>query len=257
MLRGELGDAEQADLEQLIAQDAELAEAVKAYREAYEILDETSWKLTGFKPELKRAKDYLAFYTDEKNKQYYNELKNINLNQKQNKMSKTTIFGAIGVAAAIVLAVVFLNKGGADTDYGSVYDQYASLDEIPTFTVRGATDSVLSLIETQFYAKQFADVNTIINENEEAFDDDQKSLVSIYQGVSYGERGMYEEAYEVLSKRELFENSLYDQMAEWYLALALLNGETSARRAVEMFKEIAGDDTHYKQAEAKQILKKL
>lgn len=256
-LRGQLGAEETAELERLMAEDTELADAVNSYKEAFEVLDETSWKLTEFNPDLQRARDYLSFYADEKNKAYFNELNAISQGgQRRSVINRRSIFGAVGVAAVILLSVVLLRNGG-DTDVNALYAEYAALEEIPTFTVRGTTGEILSRIETQFHEENYAEVNAIISNHQDEFDEEQKSLIAIYQGVSFGERGMYEEAYAVLNDPAVFGNSIYGQMSEWYLALIMLNHEPDRARAKQLLKKIAGNSKHYKQAEAVQILGKL
>jgi len=254
-LREDLDDRELESFQELLRNDKNLNELVLKYKEIYDTMDETSWNLTKFDPENEKAQHLLEFFKDEKNKKYLRELENIIVEQKSSKMNIRAIFGTAAVAAVLVLAIFFM-RNNKTVDYGQLYDQYASLDELPSFTERGITDSVMSLIETQFYAKNFKSVNTVVEDNEEDFDEDQKSLVYIYQGVSYGERGMYQQAYDALSSTELYDNSIYSQMADWYLGLAMMRGESIAK-AKEIFTLIAKDDGHYKQADAKQILKKL
>ena len=256
-LRGTMNENELSDFERMLLENPELKQTVAEFKEVYDVLNEEDWKITTFHPDLQKARDYLKFYTDNKNKKYLSQLQEISIDHKnQSKMNIRTLLGTAAVAAVLVIGIVMLKNNSGATDYDALYAEYASLDELPTFTVRGVTDSVISLIETQFYAKEFEDVNNLISNNEESFDDDQRSLVSIYQGVAFGERGLYDEAYDVLSNAEIFENSIYAQMTDWYLALAFLNGE-SVPKAKELFKEMAQNDNHYKQAEAKQVLKKL
>ena len=177
-------------------------------------------------------------------------------------MNTKNLFRIAGVVA--VIAVVFIScKNGnmpanetAHADVSDLYKEYMDVSEIPTFTTRGATDSVLSLIEMSFTSKEFEKVNSIIADNESNFDEEQKDLIYIYQGISYGERSMYDKAYESLNNSEIFEGSLYEQMADWYLGMTLLSSNNLVK-AKELFVSISENENHYKQQEAKTILKKI
>lgn len=256
-LLGTLDGDELAGFEQMMRSDPELAERVRIMAEVSGMLDENSWHVGEFDRDNPKAKEYFEFFNENRNKDYLQELEKISVNPKTGKMNFKSILGLAGVAAIVVVGIILFNRKNQETpDHSQLYAEYASLDEVPSFTVRGATDSIINLIELQFQAKNFEDVNTLVVEHEDEFDEDQKSLMNIYQGISYGERGMYDQAYDVLDNTELFDNSIYSQMAEWYLGLALMKGD-SDKRAKEIFMDIASNDNHYKQSEAKQILKRM
>lgn len=169
-------------------------------------------------------------------------------------MRTKTILGAT-VLSIIILASCGQNKEKA-VDIDSLISTYMSVDDIPSFTQRGSIDSVLNIIETSFNSKNYEAVNDIIIKNQESFADGDKDIVYIYQGVSYAKRGMYTEAYNVLANNEIYENSLYEQMANWYLAMSMMKTQ-NVSEAKKLFTAFANDPSHYKQEEAKEILKKL
>lgn len=169
-------------------------------------------------------------------------------------MRTRTIFGAT-VLAILIFASCGQNKQKV-VDFDSLISAYMTVDDIPSFTQRGSVDSVMNIIETSFNDKNYEAVNNIIISNQESFADSDKDIVYIYQGVSYAKRGMYTEAYDVLSNNEIYENSLYEQMANWYLAMSMMKTQ-NVSEAKKLLTSFANNPSHYKQEEAKEILRKM
>lgn len=169
-------------------------------------------------------------------------------------MTKTKLI----FSAAILFAVLMVTscnsepKGTVD----ELISTYMTADDLPTFTERGTTDSLLSLIETSFNSKEYELVNNIVIANQDSFSQEDLDAIYLYQGVAYAQRGMYDKAYDVLANKEIYDNSLYGQMANWYLAMAMLKNQ-KVSEAKKLFTQFANDEKHYKQEESKEILKKF
>ncbi len=264
-LDGSLSEEASRAFQDQLESDPELAKALKIFAEMKDVYDDGKWPITKFDPSNEKAQAYFEFYHNDKNKKYLKKLENLEITPKVkniNEMNTRSLFRVAGIAAVIVVALLLWKNFGSSSDKAvfadgkEVYNEYMDMSEVPTFTVRGATDSVLNLIETSFSSKEFEKVNTIISNNESAFDEDQKDLIYIYQGISYGERSMYEKAYESLNNTEIFEGSLYEQMADWYLGMTLLNSN-NMHKAKEVFAGISQNENHYKQQDASKILKTI
>ena len=264
-LDGKLSEEKARAFQNKVDNDAELSEMLKMHKELNEVLNEDKWVRTQFDASNQKSKEYFDFFTDNENKKYLQSLENLDINENlknKNKMDVKRLFRVAGIAAVLVVGLLLWKNFDSSSndavfaDGKAIYSEYMDASEIPTFTVRGLTDSVLSLIETSFISKEFEKVNTIISSNESNFDEEQKDLIYIYQGISYGERNMYDKAYESLNNSEIFEGSLYEQMADWYLGMTLLSSNNMGK-ARELFVSISENENHYKQQEAKTILKKI
>ncbi len=168
--------------------------------------------------------------------------------------TKTLLMAA--VVAAILIGTSCSSNKSKSVDVDQLFSTYMTLDDIPSFAQKGSVDSVINLVETAFKSKDYKGVTNIIASNQSEFDEADFDLIYIYQGVSYAKTGKYDKAHEVLANNEIYDNSIYGQMANWYLAMSMMKGQ-NVSEAKKLFTKFANDPTNYKQAEAKEILKKM
>jgi hypothetical protein len=257
-LRGELSESELENFTILLKNHPELEKEVKEFKELTSVLDADSWAITQFDNSNDAAKEYFKFYTDKKNQAYFQYLKSMDIegNKKTEKQSLKVLWSSLAVAAILILGV-FLFKPNEKADATQLFSAYINTDEIPSFAERGGqSDSILILIETLFQQKRFEAVNELILNHQSDFNPETIDLISIYQGVAYGETAQYQNAVATFSNPEIFKYSIYQPMANWYLALYLLKSEQIIEAKIQ-FMEIAENSNHYKQKEALEILKKM
>lgn len=254
-LLGTLRDVELQKFEALLEADDSLAAFVGNLKEVNEVLQNDSWAFSDLNTNNPKTKEYLDFYLDDKNKAFYNQLKDLSNGKEKKKINIRLLWQVASVAALIVIGF-FIFKPSNPIDYNQLYSAYMNVDEIPSFTERGTSDSILTLIEANFNAKNYDQTIEIISMYETNFPPEKTALINIYKGVTYTELGQYDEATSLLSEESIFSESLYNQMSQWFLALNYLKAEKIVEAKL-ILKEIAKNKQHYKFEEAKAILKKL
>lgn len=260
-LRGTLDGVALQEFESLLKSDAELSNQVKHYKEVVSVLDEETWALSKFDANNDKAKTYLNFYTDKKNQDYFKKLENLDVseNESQNRFNIRSIFGAVGIAAMLVIAFFIYNANSGSTNYNQIADAYINKSEIPSLTVRGSSadiDSITSLIDSNFELGKYEAVNNLIDANQNSFSEETVSLLYLYEGFSYNERQQYEKAQGIFGNKDLFSATVYDQLAEWQLALSFLQSD-DIDEAKKLLLKFSKDKSHFKQKEAKEILRKI
>ncbi|MEZ5023295.1 MAG: hypothetical protein R2728_08565 [Chitinophagales bacterium] len=254
-LLGTLSEVELQQFEALLEEDNSLATFVGNLKEVNEVLQNDSWAFSDLDINNPKTKEYLDFYLDDKNKAFYNQLKDLSNGKEKKKFNIRTLWQVASVAALIVIGI-FIFKPSNSIDYNQLYSSYMNVDEIPSFTERGINDSVFALIEKNFNAKNYSQTIEIISMYETNFPPEKTDFINIYKGITYTELGRYDEATSLLSEESVFSESLYNQMSQWFLALNYLKAEKIAE-AKQILKEIAKNKQHYKFEEARAILKKL
>ncbi len=260
-LRGTLVGESLLNFENQLKNDVELSEKVKHYKEIVSVLDEDSWALSEFDAKNDRAKTYLNFYREKKNQDYFKKLENLDYNESENQNSFNirAIFGVVGVAAMLVIAFFIFNPNAGSIDYGQIADAYINKNEIPSLTVRSGSndiDSIAILIDSNFDLGKYEAVNNLIDANQNSFSEETVSLLYLYEGYALNEREQFDRAQEIFGNEEVFGATIYDQLAEWQLALSYLQSN-DIEKAKKLLSRFSKDKNHFKQKEAKEILKKI
>jgi tetratricopeptide (TPR) repeat protein len=129
---------------------------------------------------------------------------------------------------------------------------YFDTDESIGISRAGGTNVVEALL--QFQNKNFKEACTLFTELME--NDPDNLAIQYYCGISNMEISEYSNSIELFSGILKHGNSLYHDNAEWYLGLSyLITNENE--KAKKQFEEIASDEGHDFNEDAKSILQKM
>jgi hypothetical protein len=256
-VRGELSGTALESFQKLLIENPNVEEEVEQLKALTEMLDEDSWSITPFDAQNETAKEYLKFYTDKSNQTYFQLLKSLDAEANQPKQWRKLkwMYSALATAAVLIIGI-FLFQPKEKQDSAKMFSAN-NVEELPSFNVRSATpDSILLQIEKAYNQQQFSKVNDLIEQHLADIPPEFRDLVSIYNGVAYGERALYPKAIEIFSNPDIFDDSIYQPMADWYLALYFLKSEKIIKAKI-LLMEIAENTNHYKQNEAAKLLKEI
>ncbi|MEL6590713.1 MAG: hypothetical protein AAFQ68_11550 [Bacteroidota bacterium] len=226
-LQGQLSADEQAQLEKRLAEEAEFD---LAFREAAHLYAATKITAqTQLKSELAAA------------------LQSEEATIKPLARQKSVRWWYVAAAAIMLLALGYFLWPRQEVSPTDLFATY--YEAPPTMSLRQADEQ--ADWQQDFEKAEYALARQKLLDIREAGSAQSPSAVAFYLGITYLESEAYGLA--IAEFEQVASSSLYYPQSLWYTALAQLKAENLAK-AADLFRKIALDSSHYKQAEAKLLL---
>lgn len=255
-LNNEMSDAEKANFEVQLKNDAELASFVDTFSTLEGVYDEDKWtvKSNATIEEVKALAN--AFRADD----VMDVSKKIRgIQQHANEEKATTnrksyfyyISSAVAIAAICTLFYFsFMQSISAD----DAFEQYHDWASLPSFQTKSDTNNHLAKASVLFQEEKYQEALTIFTTYAKE-SDTYNPQIQLYIGISYLELENYHEALQTFDQL-LQSNTVDHHKAYWYTALTYLK-QNDAESAKKVLKVLVENPTNYNYEKAKELLKKL
>lgn len=247
-LRGFLSEKEKELFFQRLDTDAEFKAQFKLEAELFNALDNNSWSFINKDAEGVQAYKTLAESEDIETLKSTLVHVNADLDTSSQNRSKTFYYYLVAASLIVFFAVqFFINQNNS---HQKMYNDYASLDDLPSFVTRSNADSLeLDLMKGEqfFDDKNFDDAlavfEPILHSNK------TNELLYVYVGLAQAELKLYDKAkatYDNLINTQLYTSDI----GYWYKALLYLKQDRVEDSKAILKSIVAKKFYNHKKAEA-------
>lgn len=254
-LNDEMTEDERLQFEKSIAENDELQEFLEINAQINGLNEENSW--VRYEGDSETIKEKLRLFNDAEVIKFSDRLSNFRKDKTEfnttRSISWTKILVAAGIAASLVLGVIFLTP--SEKDLAALYDEHSDWQELPSLTTKGASEEdLLAGVERSFRSGEFqqviSQVDALLNTTPE-----QEANLLLYKGISQLEMNQNEAALTTFSNLQNG-NTIDKHKGYWYIALVYLKmrDEAAFREQLEI---ISQQPSYFRHKEAKKILSEI
>lgn len=233
--------------------DAEFRELFSLEKQLFDLLNKDSWSFVKHKssPEIN---DYTELLRSDDIQNLKSALTKANSNFKSKSKKPNRKLYYYLAAASIVIFLMVQMLSNQNISNQELYDDFASLNDLPSFVTRGSDDIDNELVNAQILlkSKNYKEaLNMLVpilktNKND--------ALIYIYTGIAQTELDLFQNAEKTFN--DLINSDLaHAQTGYWYKALLLIKTDR-IEEAKEILERISSKSL-YNHKKAKRLIKKL
>lgn len=252
-LEDTMTDEERARFELDIKADPDLKQSIFIIKTMNTVYSDTDWAL--YNGDNNTLKNTSELFKGDAIESFSKHAKIAASNYKSATQKRRFIKYISSVAAAVIIlfsGYYFLNN---DATSITLYNNYYSTEDLPSFTTQSNTANVLAKAENLFKTKQYKKALEQFKLAERSLDNTLNPNLLLYIAVCYLELEQYQLAQERLNLL-LKSNSLDAHKAYWFKALTYLKQDNRVK-AIETLELLIEDKNNFNYLKAKKLLNEL